>query len=350
MIGISPQICDTYSLWSKDKIDPEFVIELHDSLTARPSSHLNIYHLNADEIDPVLLLLQHSLPDGAYNILYPFWELSKYPAYWTKKLLLFDEIWACSRFIENAIRGVITKPVYHMPLPVNVQLASMQGRQYFGLPEDAYLFLFFFDIRSYIDRKNPGAVIKAFEHTMAARPGSNARVVIKVNGLGFSKKLQQDYAEFVRTIVENSIGDKVILIANVYSDNEIKNLIRCCDCFISLHRSEGYGLGLAEAMYLGKPVIATGYSGNLDFMTGQNSCLVDYELIPVRDGQYLFAEGQVWADPDLVQAVYFMQKMLDDPGFGRRLGQLASRHIRTHFSYLAMGLRYKERLDQLSRE
>ena len=86
---------------------------------------------------------------------------------------------------------------------------------------------------------------------------------------------------------------------------------------------------MAEAMFLGKPVIATGYSGNLDFMDRNNSCLVDYQLVPLRDEQYLFASGQVWADPDLDQAVHYVLHILDEPDFGWRLGLLASRHVRT---------------------
>jgi glycosyltransferase involved in cell wall biosynthesis len=101
---------------------------------------------------------------------------------------------------------------------------------------------------------------------------------------------------------------------------------------------------MAEAMYLGKPVIGTAYSGNMDFMDQENSCLVNYELIPVERGQYPFGEGQVWAEPDLEQAVYYIVKLLDDPDSGRRLGEIASRSIRTNLSYLSTGLRYRQGL------
>jgi glycosyltransferase involved in cell wall biosynthesis len=104
---------------------------------------------------------------------------------------------------------------------------------------------------------------------------------------------------------------------------------------------------MAEAMYLGKPVIATGYSGNLDFMTNDNSCLIDYELIPVEKDQYPFAEGQIWANPDKEQAVHYMQNLLDNRDFGRQLGRRASQYIRSKFSFLALGLRYRGRLEQI---
>jgi glycosyltransferase involved in cell wall biosynthesis len=151
----------------------------------------------------------------------------------------------------------------------------------------------------------------------------------------------------MRTIEQSKHADNVIVIDRVLTDNGIKNLVRCCDCFVSLHRSEGYGKGLAEAMFLGKPVVATGYSGNLDFTNEADPCLVPYSLINVEEGQYPYARGQVWAEPDIDHAVYYMLKLLDDRDYGRKLGEVASQHIRTHFSYRAIGLRYKNRLEEI---
>jgi glycosyltransferase involved in cell wall biosynthesis len=338
------QICDAFSRRLSERIDPAVENEINKHLTACPSQHLNIYHINGDEVDVAQAHLQRSLPDGAYNIMYPFWELSKYPAIWAEKIQVFDEVWACSRFIRNTISEVFTKPVHHMPLPVKVELATFLGRRYFNLPEGAYLILFFFDFRSYIDRKNPDAVIRVLEEVAARRPQADIRVVIKVHGTESSPKAQKDFIDFTGRVRQSSVNERIILINNLYSENEIKNLMRCCDCFISLHRSEGYGLGMAEAMYLGKPVIGTAYSGNMDFMDQENSCLVNYELIPVERGQYPFGEGQVWAEPDLEQAVYYIVKLLDDPDSGRRLGEIASRSIRTNLSYLSTGLRYRQGL------
>jgi glycosyltransferase involved in cell wall biosynthesis len=140
---------------------------------------------------------------------------------------------------------------------------------------------------------------------------------------------------------------RVTVIERDLTDRETKELVRCCDCFISLHRSEGFGRFLAEAMLLGRPVIATAYSGNLEFMTPEVSCLVDYRLVPVAPGAYPFWEDQVWAEPDVEEAVAWMIRLVDDPAWGRRLGQRASAHIRSHFSYRAVGLQYLERLRQI---
>lgn len=346
-VSMPVRLCDAYSRNTIRNIDPSVENELQGILLPLPGNQINIYHLNGDEVDIAQATLKHKLPNGAYNIIYPFWELSNYPQPWQEKLELFDEIWAPSLFIQQTLKKTLTKPIYHMPLPVQVELTSFLGRKYFGIPESAYLFLFSFDFRSYLDRKNPGALLNIFDKVCKARPGADIRIVIKIHGTQVSARSNFDYMNFVKLIRQSGFRDQIILIDRVYNDNEIKNLIRCCDCFVSLHRSEGFGLGMAEAMYLGKPVIATGYSGNMDFMTRDNSCLVDYELIPVKEGQYPFAEGQVWADPDVAQAANFMQKLLDDRDFGRELGMRASQSIRKYFSYLALGLRYKSSLENV---
>jgi glycosyltransferase involved in cell wall biosynthesis len=131
------------------------------------------------------------------------------------------------------------------------------------------------------------------------------------------------------------------------SDNEIKNLVRNADVFVSMHRAEGFGRGMAEAMALGRPAVATGYSGNLDFMTPETSLLVGYDLIPVPAGAYPHGEGQVWADPSPDHAADLIEQLLDDPAAAAGLGRRARRHIRTHFSARAVGLRYRERLEAI---
>ncbi len=348
-IGTRTLICDAYSRWQNVNSDPAVEAELRGSLVSKPGDSVNIYHLNGDEIEVALSNLQHTLPDDAYNIVYPFWELSKYPASWADKLKVFDEVWAPSVFIQDSLKQEIGKPIQHMPLPVEISLSSFLGRDFFGLASGEPVFLFFFDFLSYIDRKNPEALLRVFEKVIRSRPYTRFTIVIKVHNTLATTKSAQDYQDFLNRVYDSAISNSVVTIDKVFSENEMSNLVRCCDCFVSLHRSEGFGLGMAEAMFLGKPVVATGYSGNLDFMNEENSCLVDFELIPVIEEQYPFAAGQVWAEPDLDQASWYIQKLLDEPEFGRQLGRLASRHIRTNFSYLAMGLRYKQRLDELQK-
>ncbi|MGH9582417.1 MAG: glycosyltransferase, partial [Bryobacteraceae bacterium] len=129
---------------------------------------------------------------------------------------------------------------------------------------------------------------------------------------------------------------------------ELHELIAACDSFVSLHRSEGFGLGIAEAMYLGKPVIATNYSGNVDFTKQDNSCLVDYRLVPVKPGEYLFPEGQVWADPNVDQAAMYMRRLAGDRDYAKRIGSAGTESIRRQHSAKATGARYAKRLKQIA--
>jgi glycosyltransferase involved in cell wall biosynthesis len=292
----------------------------------------------------VLARLRKELSSNAYNIAYPAWELSIYPREWAKELERFDEVWAQSRIVYEALKKAVSKPVFYLPLASEVTLSSFLDRRYFGIPESSYVFLFFFDFTSFIDRKNPFAVLSAFEKVCMKRPSEDVRLVMKIGG---SIHRQEDHNRFMAEIDDFKYRDRLIIIDKLLGNNEIKNLVRCCDCFISLHRSEGFGRGLAEAMYLSKPVIATGYSGNADFMNEENSCLVRYDLIPVREGQYPYPVGQVWAEPDADHAVEYMLKLLSDRDYGRNLGAAASRYVRQYFSYRAMGLRYKARIEEI---
>jgi len=343
--GLTLPIRDIYSLESRS--DRAWENEFGGRLVQGLSSGVNVFHINGAEVEQALSYIARDLPSGAYSIIYPQWELSIYPQEWAKQLDRFHEIWAPSKFVFDSISEAVSTPVFNMPLATEVRLTSFLGRRYFGLPENTYLFLFYFDFRSWIDRKNPFAALEAFDKVCAARPGEDMRLVIKLNRPAGSSPWEADFPRFMRAIEQSKHADNVIVIDRILNDNEIKNLVRCCDCFVSLHRSEGYGRGLAEAMFLGKPVIGTGYGGNLDFMNETNSCLVSYSLINVEEGQYPYAKGQVWAEPDIDHAVYHMLKLPDDRDYGRRLGQIASRHIRTYFSYRAIGLMYKNRLEQI---
>jgi glycosyltransferase involved in cell wall biosynthesis len=343
--GLTLPLLDIYSL--ENQADPGIVDEIRSHLVHGLSSRVNIFHINGDEVELSLNHLGANLFSCGYSIIYPTWELSIYPQEWAKQLNRFDEIWAPSRFVFESIQHASSKPVFHMPLSTEVEISSFLGRRYFEIPESSYVFLFFFDFRSYIDRKNPFAAIKAFEMVCSARPNANVRLVIKLNRYIDLPQSKSDFQRFMEAVNQCQCGDRIIIIDKLLTENEIKNLVRCCDCFVTLHRSEGYGKGMAEVMFLGKPVIATGYSGNLDFMNETNSCLVPYKLISVEEGQYPCAKGQVWAEPDINQAVYYMVKLLDDRDWGRKLGQIASRHIRTYFSYRAVGLRYRHRLNEI---
>lgn len=337
-VAARPEITDIYKLTEPN---PEESAEFSHACTNRPCD-INLFHINGQEVEQAMAHLTYSQPWSGYKVIYPLWELPNYPGEWARLLDRFDEIWAPSRFIQESIAAACEKPVLHMPLACEVRLSSFLGRRYFGIPETPYTFLFFFDMRSYAARKNPGAVIGAFRALLAKHPFADAHLVIKVNGA----ELNPDAFLQLKTELEEMKG-YVTIFHRLMASNEVKNLIRSCDCFVSLHRSEGYGFGIAEAMFLGKPVIATAWSGNMDFMPGDASLGVGYELVPVAEGAYPHWENQVWADPDIDQAARYMEQLVEDPAFGYALGRRASSHIRAHFSYRAAGNRYIVRLDEI---
>ncbi len=309
------------------------------------SADINIFHINGDEVEQAMAHLSYTRPWSGYNIIYPTWELSHYPREWATQLDRFDEIWAPSLFISDTLNAACKKPVFHMPLACEPVLNSFLSRRYFGIPEAAYCFLFFFDMRSYVNRKNPRGVINAFKSLLAKKPYAKTVLILKVHG----SEQVPEFFEQMQGELEDII-DHMVFLNEVMCDNEVKNLVRCCDCFVSLHRAEGYGRGVAEAMCLGKPVIATGYSGNMDFMNSDVSYCLDYKLIPVRNGEYPHFEDQVWADPDVEQAAKYMLELIENPEVGRQIGKNAKLHMATNFSYRQIGMIYRNRIDEIQNE
>ncbi len=341
-VGLDPALVDIYG--PQGTPDPGLVADFGAAVTQDLGDGINIFCINGDEIAQAFQVLRarNLLAPGSRNVIYPAWELERYPRDWAEQLMRFDEVWAPSAFIRDAIAETVTIPVIHMPLACEVTRVALRGRRYFGIRETAHAFLFAFDFLSYLERKNPFAVIEAFAAVIAARPWADASLVIKTNN---SAQRPEMHARFLKAIAP--LADRITVIDRTLSDAEMKALMGLCDAFVSLHRSEGFGRGLSEAMALGKPVIATAYSGNMDFCTEETALLVPYELIPVRPGDYPHHEGQHWADPDVGTAAAAMLRLLDDPAFGRALGQRARSALARGFGYLPVGLRYAERIAML---
>jgi glycosyltransferase involved in cell wall biosynthesis len=313
-----------------------------DRIDPRAAYKANIFFLNANEMDDAFIHLGPDCYAGRYNIGYWAWELSQFPDAWRGAFRDLDEIWAPSRFIQQAVADKAPCPVVWMPLAVEPVSSAPLSRAYFGLPDDRFLLLFFFDFRSFIQRKNPWAALRAFTTAFQDDASAPVSLAIKMNG---TDACPEDYRAFLDS---DAVRDpRVILIDRIMDDREIKELVRLCDCFLSLHRSEGFGRGLAEAMYFGKPVIATGYSGNLDFMNQANACLVDCTLIPVGADEYPCGAGQRWAEPDVDQAAWHLRRLVMDPAYAVEIGQRAAHYIQTYHSFAAVGARHRRRLEQL---
>jgi glycosyltransferase involved in cell wall biosynthesis len=312
----------------------------HGSLIDTNRHKVNIFHVNADQVLPVFVHLGRDFFERRYNIGYPFWELSKFPREWIPPMQLMDEVWAPTTFIQGALTEALGKVVQQMPVGVALPTIPKLGRNHFRIPSDQYLFFFAFDCYSFIDRKNPYAVVAAFKLAFPLGNEKAGLIIKAMNG--------KESTESWKRLVNEIGGDKRIKLINETMDKvKLLGFVQECDCYISLHRSEGLGLGPMEAMLMGKPVIVTNYSGNTDYAKSDNSCLVDYSLVPVKKGQYLFHEGQVWADPDVKHAAWHMKKLADDPGFGIALGLKGAAYVSENFSPARCGQLYTKRLQEL---
>lgn len=277
-----------------------------------------------------------------YNIGYWPWELSQWPAEWEMLLDLVDEVWVSTKHTYDALAPICTKPLFIMPMavelgPVTPHASKSKAREHFGLPGAAKLFCFAFDLKSSVDRKNPQACVDAFLTAFPKEEFSADTVglVIKVH-----KPTQRNRAwEKLKSLA--AVDDRIHIIEETLSRPDLLALYKICDCFISLHRVEGFGRGLAEALQLGLHVITTGYSGNVDFCEPPHADWVRYRLIKVRKNQYPHAAGQVWAEPDVEHAAELMRSFVLYPIDSKR------KKTWPEFSTKVIGKRYKQRLEEI---
>jgi glycosyltransferase involved in cell wall biosynthesis len=298
----------------------------------------NLICVNADQLPLVHRDLGPPLLAGRYSVGVWFWELSHFPANLHSSFELVEEVWVASEFIRDSIAETTDKPVRVVPIPLEPPPTPTLGRVDLGL-SDSYLFLFAFDYYSLNARKNPIGVVEAFKRAFA--PGEGPQLVIKsVNG--------ENRREALQRLHDAADGRSDIEIRNGYvSVSEKDALIGSCDCYVSLHRSEGLGLTMAEAMSFGKPVIATGYSGNLTFMDGDNSYLVRHAMTTSPPGSDPYLPGVEWAEPDLDHAAELMRRVYERPEEAALVGERARRSLLERHSLDRTGAFIRERLERV---
>ena len=253
------------------------------------------------------------------------WEVENFPKSNQAAFELVDEIWAISNFVKDSISPHTEKPIYVVPAPIVApEVTEKLDRKAIGLPEEMVFNLFMFDYFSVFRRKNPLDLVSA--HIMAFPDQLGPMLVIKsING-----ELNRDQHDNLKNA---ATGRRDILIIDSYlSREQLHGLLNECQAYISLHRSEGYGLTIAEAMSLGKPVIATGYSGNLDFMKPDNSILVPFKLVTVGGQAFPYPEDSQWAQPDIEFAANAMRELSSDEGLRTRLGSKAKADVTSEFT------------------
>lgn len=275
-------------------------------------------HVNPPMLSWILFRRGRRLVRGRRVIAFWNWELETVPPSWHAAAPLVHEAWVSSHFTAEAIEKFMPGRVRVVPYPLAIAppVPSARARASFGLPDEAVIVLVSFNLASSFARKNPMAAIAAFRAAFGGRP--DRLLLIKIGNAGVS-------AEDFATLQAAAAGSPNIrLFTDVLTGPDNHALTNAADIVLSLHRSEGFGLIPAEAMLLQKPVIATGWSGNLEFMDEQSAALVPWRLIPARDPRGVYEyEGARWAEPDIEAAARHLVRLADDAAARAALGARA---------------------------
>ena len=318
-----------------DAADEPFGIICFQSGNPSRMTDLSWQHKEIDSAPYDVTELPSEYFNDHYRVGYWAWELPEIPEAWVETFVHFDEIWVPSSFVQDAVAMRSPIPVIRIPHAVEVKVDTNLKRADFQLPEEPFLFLAMFDTYSMPARKNPFGAIAAFRRAFATDDLST-RLVLKVNN---------PTAEAIRSI-KDAIGEhqNILILDKVYSRTQVNALISNTDCFVSLHRSEGFGFGPAEAMALGKAILATNWSGNTDYMRPDNCMPIDYTLVSIEEDFGPYKKGQIWAEPNIEQAAQAMHALANDRELANTLGRKAKATIEAEFSPKVVGEMMRKRL------
>ena len=331
------------------------------TLTDRLAHHgpyaFNLFCLTAEEIARFLMERGPDAFHQRFNIGYCPWELARWPGPWLPLFGLVDELWASSEHTLAAMQQGLSAPnlaapkplpsTALMPLAVALPLLAagdrLQTRTAHGLPAQAVLFTFSFDLHSSIHRKNPLMALRAFQRAFPERHPHADQVALLIK----THRPERPNRDWDRLKAEAAADPRLHILENTLPRPELLQLYAACDGFISLHRAEGFGRGLAEALMLGLDVIATDHGGNRDFCTGPLAHTVRYQLVRVNNGEYRYHRRQHWAQPSIAHAADLLQQVAE-----RRLREgppdaSLSTQYRQRFDPAVCGARYRQQLEQL---
>ena len=302
---------------------------------------INIVQTNPNWVDQILAGYFPGIGSeyfkGKYNIGVWLWELPVFPSEWQWAFDLFDEIWTTSNFCAEAFSAVSKVPVLKIP----VSLAFPQlllTRENLNLPKDKFIFLFMFDFGSSFERKNPFATVEAFKRAFG-KSNPDVLLVLKFANAHLFPQRRQELMDLAEG------WSSLQFIDGHLQKEEIHALVNSCDCYVSLHRAEGFGLTMSEAMYYGKPVIATAYSSNMEFMNVGNSFPVKYELLTTTEDYGAYPKGSVWAEPDVDHAAALMQYVFNNYQAAQTVGDRAAKEISSLLSPPTVGKKIRSRLE-----
>lgn len=306
-------------------------VEFEDVDRGSPN-HTVIILTNADSVGRVVRSIDPDVLKDRRRIGYWTWELPVFPATWASAYDHIDEIWVPSRFVGRTIQAGTTKTVRVVPHVVQVEaLDRLAARQEFGLPDDSHVFFTTFDTNSFATRKNPLGAVKAFRDAFPNPRAASPRLVVKFHGKKGGTDIRSELLK------ESRADARITLLDGVFTPRQMSRLRAACDTFVSLHRSEGFGLNIAEAMAVGKLAIATDFSGNQDFLRPENGFPIPYAMRSLETGEYPFGHGQWWAEPDHEAAVEAMRSAVAGGEVIQRMAARGREDILADYSPKAIG-------------
>ncbi|WP_372757441.1 glycosyltransferase family 4 protein [Mariniflexile sp.] len=299
---------------------------------------VNLVQISLRDVESFIATINPELFKKRYNILFLVWESEYIAPDLVENLNLFNEIWTPSEYCKRVFQKHYSNPILVVPHPVEVHLNPLSKSSKIDFfDNNKFSFLFIFSYHSSIERKNPFFLIEAFKTAF----GTNnlVELVIKTSGGKQHKKHKQRLEQY---------ASKNIKIFDIELDkNDVNHLIATCDSYVSMHHSEGFGLTLAEAMYLGKPTVATNYSGNTEFMKSDNSFLIDYKLSFIENPDGNFCSKTLWANPLCNDAAEQLKNVFENSVLRNSKANSASLYVKDRLSFYAVGTIMKNRLDYI---
>ena len=304
-----------------------------------PRHAINLIHQNGDMLPLFCHWLGSEALEDAYNIGAWVWEIpTVHPVSYAASRLL-DEIWAPSEFCRHAFSPVSAVPVIRIPYAIFDKPGIPDNpRTFFNVSENLFVFLYVFDLGSTMERKNPLALVRAFRHAFG--DSQDALLILK-----YWNSDSASHDREIQLLERQSSGANIRLLGDTLSEEAMSSLYRVADCFVSPHRAEGFGLNIAQSMYFGKPVIATGYSGNTDFTRADNSYLVEFALtsLPYTTGPY--AQNGVWAEPSISHLAHLLKHVYHHRDEAAAKGRKGMELMRSDFSPESVGRQIRHRLE-----
>jgi glycosyltransferase involved in cell wall biosynthesis len=336
-LGVPVALKDVSSLSPHRSEDPTFT-----TFDTEHDHPVNLVCVNADQHFVVASHVGDAFFRNRFNIALWFWELEEFPEEWRDRFSQYDEIWAASSFIADALAPVSPVPIVRMP-PVlaGEEVGDRElGRKRLRVGAHDFVWLFVFDFRSHCPRKNPLGLIEAFKKAYA--PSESATLVIKC----VNSECDQ---EAFRSMHAAARGHRISIYDGYQTARDMRDLMAACDGYASLHRSEGLGVPLANAMWHGKPVVATGWSGNTDFMDVSNSFPIRYELVKLAHDVGPYRAGSTWAEPSVDHAAELLRLVSEGTVEVKARAKAGQRTIGTLYSVGAVAVSLERRLETISR-